>query len=268
MEGPPRGLSNPNGSRYSARMQWIDLTLPSPAENLALDEAWLEQADQGGLTCDLLRFWEPTEPAVVVGRASRVDTEVDLAACRERGIPVLRRSSGGAAVVALPGCLMYAVVLGHPADYGWQQLDQIHAGVLERVAAGVTRAGATVERRGTSDLVSPDGVGPDRSSGDRKVSGNSVRLKRHAVLYHGTLLYAADLELIATCLRHPPRQPDYRQSRSHRQFIVNLPVTRSALVAGLVEAWCAEPFQGDWPRGDVGRLVEDKFNQDQWNLER
>lgn len=268
MEGAAGGLSNPIGSRYSARMQWTDLTLSSPAENLALDEAWLEQAERGALASDLLRFWESSEPLVVVGRASRVEAEVDLAACRERGIPVLRRSSGGAAIVALPGCLMYAVVLRQPATYGWHHLDQIHAGVLQRVADGVARAGITLQRRGTSDLVWSDQALGDCSLGERKVSGNSVRLKRRAVLYHGTLLYAADLDLIAACLKQPPRQPDYRQSRTHRQFIVNLPLTRSALVAGLVEAWQATALTTDWPRDDVRQLVGDKFSQDQWNRER
>ena len=44
----------------------MDLTLPSPAENLALDEALLEEAEATGRPTETLRFWEPARPMVVV----------------------------------------------------------------------------------------------------------------------------------------------------------------------------------------------------------
>src|SRR5688500_8323897 len=94
-------------------MKLLDLTLPSPAENLALDEALLDAAEADSTAEDVLRFWEPANYCVVVGRSSQVVVEVNLEACRRRGIPVVRRSSGGAAIVAGPGCLMYAVVLSY-----------------------------------------------------------------------------------------------------------------------------------------------------------
>src|SRR5882757_11559316 len=106
-------------------MQEVILTLDTPAENIALDEALLDLAEATGPGAEFLRIWESPRPIVVVGRSSRVHQEVDEAACRERGIPILRRSSGGAAIVAGPGCLMYAVVLSyreHP-----ELLDITHA---------------------------------------------------------------------------------------------------------------------------------------------
>jgi len=50
-------------------MRYLDLTLPSPAENLALDEALLEEAEASGRPTETLRLWEPRQPAVVVGRS-------------------------------------------------------------------------------------------------------------------------------------------------------------------------------------------------------
>ena len=103
-------------------MKLLILSLESPAANLALDEALLEQAEAGAGPSEVLRLWEPTDPCVVVGRSSRVAVEVKQEACRQAGIPVLRRCSGGAAVVTGPGCLMYSVVLSyrdHPACGCW-----------------------------------------------------------------------------------------------------------------------------------------------------
>ena len=57
-------------------MQRLDLTLPTPAENLALDEALLEWAEEERSDREFLRLWEAPQPMVVVGRSSRVHAEV------------------------------------------------------------------------------------------------------------------------------------------------------------------------------------------------
>src|SRR5262245_22625242 len=88
----------------------FDVTLPSVAEDLALDEALLIEADRGG-TPALLRFWESRQYAVVLGASRRLRDEVFIDACRTDGVPILRRSSGGGTVVVGPGALNVTVVL-------------------------------------------------------------------------------------------------------------------------------------------------------------
>jgi len=70
-------------------MKLLDLTLPTPAENVALDEALLDAAEAGEINDEVLRLWESPTVAVVVGRSSRVEEEVNLVACQEAGIPIL-----------------------------------------------------------------------------------------------------------------------------------------------------------------------------------
>ncbi len=116
-------------------MKWLDLTLPTAAENLALDEALLLEAEgrgQHGQRSQVLRIWEPTEHFVVLGRSSRRADEVNLDACRRQGIGVYRRSSGGATVLVGPGCLMYAVVLGGDAEAALAGVSHAHQFVLSR----------------------------------------------------------------------------------------------------------------------------------------
>jgi hypothetical protein len=62
-------------------MHLLDLTLPTPAENLACDEALLDLCEEGGAG-EVLRFWEPREYFVVVGYANKVASEVNVNACR------------------------------------------------------------------------------------------------------------------------------------------------------------------------------------------
>ena len=91
-------------------MHFLDLTLPTPEENLACDEALLLQCEQEGGP-EVLRVWEPASPFVVVGYGNRVRENVHIAICSALGIPVLRRCTGGGTVVQAPGCLNYALVL-------------------------------------------------------------------------------------------------------------------------------------------------------------
>ena len=79
---------------------------------------------------ETLRFWEPAQNMAVVGRSSHVDAEVHQDACLELGIPVLRRISGGAAIVSGPGCLMYSLVLSYEIRPKLRAINQAHSFVL------------------------------------------------------------------------------------------------------------------------------------------
>lgn len=236
-------------------MKLLDLTLPSPAENLALDEALLEEADESG-SDETLRLWEPHQPFVVLGRSSRAKAETNFDYCRENNIPILRRSSGGAAIVTGPGCFMYAVVLSYEERPALRMIERAHEFVLGVTSDALGRVAGDVAMLGTSDLTLQQ----------MKFSGNSLRCKRHHFLYHGTLLYDFPLRLISDCLGTPPRQPDYRQQRDHASFVRNLPVTADQLRRALCAGWDAKETCTDWPRQRMEDLVTQRYSRDQWNL--
>jgi lipoate---protein ligase len=238
-------------------MQILDVTLATAAENVALDEALLEAAEDGR-GGEVLRHWELARPAVIVGRSSRLAEEVRLDQCQSRGIEVVRRTSGGAAIVAGPGCLMYSLVLSYRQRPHLRHLDQAHQFVLGKLAAAIGRLAPAAAHQGTSDL----------ALNDRKFSGNSLRCKRDWFLYHGTLLYAADLELIELLLAAAPRQPAYRANRSHAEFVANLPLKRDALIQAVQVAFEAESAAADWPRDEVQRQVSQRFGTEEWTRSR
>lgn len=247
-------------------MQRLEITLPTPAENVALDEALLEWAEDENPEWEFLRLWESPQPVVVVGRSSRVEKEVAEAACRERDIAILRRSSGGAAIAAGPGCLMYALVLSYKLRPELKDIRRAHTEILNRFSRSLQQSLAgvgIVAQAGTSDLVFVATGSPAL----RKFSGNSLRAKRSHLLYHGTLLYNFDLRLIETCLQLPPRQPDYRDQRPHSDFVMNLPLTRPVIVEAVDRAWPTQGKLTEWPAARVAGLVADRFGCAKWNLE-
>ncbi len=237
-------------------MQLLELTLDTPEANLALDEALLETADEAHEPREVFRIWESPQPLVVLGRASRVAEEVDQANCQAQGIPILRRCSGGASVVVGPGCLMYSMVLSYQLRPELQQISAAHCFALKTVGNRLRRAVPQIQCQGTSDL----------TLHGRKFSGNSLRVRRTHLLYHGTILYAFPVALISACLQAPPRQPEYRQGRGHDEFLVNLPVGRAELRHALLDGTVANGSLTDWPRLRTDELVEARYRQSSWNL--
>lgn len=241
-------------------MHLLDLSFDLPAANLALDEALLLEAEEagGGGAGELLRLWEFRQPTVIVGRSSKIAEEVDLDFCRQQRIPVLRRCSGGASVVGGPGCLMYSVVLDLDQRPHLRMLDQLHQFAMQRVVASLSQQLDDVQFRGTCDV----------TLGDRKVSGNSVRVLRDHALYHGTVLYDAPLDLIARCLAAAPRQPEYRAGRDHRAFIENAPARPEQLRSALCTSFGVAAQRTNYPAALVDRLIAERYSQDNWTHRR
>lgn len=235
-------------------MLLLNLTLPTPAENLALDEALLESAEASQSYPEVLRFWESPDMFVVLGRGSPFQQEVDHGFCSSQGIPVLRRCSGGATVVAGPGCLMYALLLDYQNRPELRMLDVAHEFVMGRIQSAIQGLGVDVNMKGTCDLV-VDG---------RKVSGNALRCKRRFMMYHGTLLTGLSIDRIASCLKMPVRQPDYREHRSHQEFLGQLSVSANELRKAIAAQWSAVEVMDDWPSDLTQRLVVEKYQTAKW----
>ena len=241
-------------------MKLLDLPLLSPAENLACDEALLDVAEacDGG---EVLRFWESRESFVVVGYANKVATEVNVAACEARGIPVLRRCSGGGTVVQGPGCLNYTLVLRITADGPLHNIGIANQFIMRQNRAAIATLNPqpstlNVAIRGHTDLV----------ISECKFSGNSQRRRKHHLLFHGTFLLNFDLALVGELLPMPSKQPDYRESRAHTDFLTNLNVPANEVKAALRQAWKAEESLKNPPLEKIAALAREKYATHEWNF--
>jgi lipoate-protein ligase A len=224
-------------------MHLLDTSFADPASNLACDEALLDLCEQGSLG-PLLRFWNPKKPFVVLGYSNNASREVDLDFCRSRKIPVFKRQSGGGAVLQGPGCLNYALVL--PIGRRFQDIRRTNRFVLNRHRRALKPLlGSGVRLQGLTDL----------ALSGRKFSGNAQKRKRRFLLYHGTFLLGLDLGLVGQTLKHPSREPDYREGRPHSEFLMNLPRSAKKIRAALVKAWHAKGFPPSLTPGLLKNLV-------------
>lgn len=237
-------------------MKLLDLTLASPAENLACDEALLDSCESGAGE-EILRFWEPHEYFVVVGYANKVATEVNQATCEARGIPILRRSSGGGTVLQGPGCLNYTLVLRIEANGPLHSISAANRFIMERNRAALeSLLQRQVKVEGHTDLA-VNGL---------KFSGNSQRRRRHFLLFHGTFLLIFNTALVEILLLPPSKQPDYRQHRSHTDFLANLAVPATTIKAALAQTWKATVPLSDVPRAQIETLVREKYTTRAWSF--
>lgn len=191
---------------------------------------------------------------VVLGRSSPLRQEVNVDYCGDTDIEILRRCSGGQSIVAGPGCLMYALLLDYRRRPEMRMLEQVHRLVMGQMQKAIGRLNIDVQMQGTSDLTYQG----------RKFSGNSLRCKRNWLIYHGTMICGMEIGLIDDCLGTPIREPEYRERRSHIDFLTRLPTSTELLASAIIEQWKVDQPFPSWPQALTRQLATDKYSDACW----
>lgn len=140
---------------------------------------------------------DPTGPALVLGSAQR-DEVVDRAACERAGIDVVRRRSGGGAVLVEPGALLWVDVLVPVHDELWRAdvgeaflwLGAAWASALADCGIDTTVHRGPLVRSRWSDLVCFAGLGPGEltDAAGAKLLGMSQRRTRAGARFQCAVL--------------------------------------------------------------------------------
>jgi lipoate---protein ligase len=245
-------------------MQILDLTLPTPAENLAADEALLDECETGNRG-EMLLFWEPREIFVVVGYANKVATEVNVAACAAKNIPIFRRCSGGGTVVQMPGGLNYSLILPITENGPTRSISRTNKFIMEKNRTAIETLLPEFKIQNSKFKISVRGH-TDLCLGNLKFAGNSQRRRKKFLLFHGTLLLDCNLALVGELLSMPSLQPDYRASRSHEEFLTNLNLPAEKVKAALAKEWKATEKLKNPPLEEIYKLAREKYATREWNF--
>lgn len=215
------------------------------AYNMGVDQALAASAAQG----PVLRFygWDP--PAISCGWNQQPEREADVEACRALGIDVVRRPTGGRAVLHWEE-LTYSVACVAEALGAGGRVEATHRAIGACLAAGLRLFGASVELERAGR-----GMGPSRSvpcfgstarwelkCQQRKLVGSAQRRYGRRLLQHGSILLGRAHERLPHLLRidERTRQQWTRQVRAHStdlQACMGRPIDRAELVACLVEGF-------------------------------
>lgn len=196
-----------------------------PIENLAYDDALLHEPSEHAY----LRFWESPTYFVVLGHGNALHKEVNVDECAKRQIPIYRRCSGGGTVLQGPGCLNYALILP-TIEAPFNTISSTTCNILRKQANALRPLLPKIRVNGISDLCIDS----------LKFSGNAQRRIKNKLLFHGTFLYNFDLNAIHNLLAHPSIEPDYRNNRSHLDFITNISISKEQIMTALETEWNSE----------------------------
>jgi len=219
--------------------------------NLAFDEYLLIDSDRNAYSA--IRFWE-TETAVVLGYSNVLIKEVNIINCKKYNIPIFRRCSGGGTVLQGKGCINFSLLLSEKQFPFLTSIRAVNQYVMSKHRDIFSdKLLETVEVKGITDLAIQG----------YKFSGNAQRRKIKSALFHGTILYDYNLNLIDRYLRHPSKEPDYRQNRPHLSFIRNINISKEDSMSILLEAW--KPISSTYLFSeDVIKLYTEKYSQESW----
>ena len=188
---------------------------------------------------------QPTSAAVVLGSAQPTDS-IDEDAARTRGLPVVRRRSGGGAVVVEPGHLLWAEVVVPAGDPMWEDdlgrsflwLGRAWAEALERCGvAGAEVHTGPMERTRWSPALCFAGIGPGEVLvGGRKVVGLSQRRRREGAVYQCAVLLAWDPAVSAALVRVDTPAQTEEISRALTAAAASVPLEEATLASALLSA--------------------------------
>lgn len=171
--------------------RYLETGFGTAAFNMGLDEAVLQSVAAGKAAPTLrLYAWKPR--AVSIGYFQGLHEEIDVQACAERGIDVVRRITGGGAVFHAEE-LTYSLVvpLGHPVVAG--DILASYRSICAGVVAGCAALGVKAEFVPLNDIV----------SGGKKISGNAQTRKQGCLLQHGTVILSVDVDEMFSLLKVP-----------------------------------------------------------------
>ncbi|MDQ3950320.1 MAG: lipoate--protein ligase family protein [Gemmatimonadota bacterium] len=221
------------------------LLLTDPAsgpQNMALDEALMPRARTTGEW--VLRVYSWSAPTLSLGRHQNARAAYDPETLAEAGIAVVRRPTGGRAVLH-DREVTYSVTA--PAiDAG--ALRESYERINRLVVDGLRSLGVAVEIAETARAPKPD-LTPcferpspgELTAAGRKLAGSAQWREDGALLQHGSILVDGDQAPVSTLLRHPLAPP--RAPATLRALIGRAP-TVAAVAAALFDAVCRHEDRG------------------------
>ncbi len=190
--------------------RFMDTGPGNAARNMEIDRHLLEEATSGAPPTLRFYTWEP--PAVSIGRFQRIETSVDMDACRRHGIDIVQRITGGRAVLHLRE-LTYTIA--SPADVPLFPSDILgtYRVIAEGLLKGLSNLGiaaeilsrscknvALVKRRSKDPACFSSPSWYEIVVNGRKIIGSAQRRVRGAFLQHGSILISYDHALEASVI--------------------------------------------------------------------
>ena len=169
--------------------------------NMALDEACSESV-ASGQSLPTIRFyrWQPS--AVSIGYFQSLNDEVARDKCKEAGVDIVRRRTGGGAVFHdYDGEITYSIIA--PENLFPKGITESYHEICGWIIQSLGFLGIPAEFKPINDIIlAPTATGPNGEPvGGKKISGNAQTRRNGILLQHGTILYTVDVRKMFSLLK-------------------------------------------------------------------
>lgn len=155
-------------------------------------------------------IWIPDKVYIVLGASNQPEESLFVENIIRDKITVLKRPSGGQAVVLTQNNLIISVVLPgknilHPKEV-FLSINLLIISALEKEGIdGLALAGIS-----------------DIAISGKKILGSTIYKNKDKLLYHAVLNMGEPASTFEKYLKHPIKEPDYRNGRKHADFVSSL----------------------------------------------
>ncbi len=253
--------------------------ISDPALVMAHDETFLELASTNENYAPVLHFYQKT-PSISLGYFQSVEKEVDVDACRERGVGIFRRTSGGGTLFEDENQLIYGLILPDPTSNGIPKDKLGSFRFLNRaVISALSDLGLPAEYVPANDIL----------VNGKKISGCAQTRRRGVLLQHGTLIMRHDPSLMFRLLKVSQEKiegkglvdPSDRVTSIEREMADN-PLTAGVTtptmdhLISLLTARFSEVLNIDFQSSGLtpeekeltGKLAAERYGTNSWNYRR
>ncbi|MCM3780694.1 lipoyl protein ligase domain-containing protein [Microbacterium hydrocarbonoxydans] len=238
-------------------------TAVSPRMNLALDEVLTSRVGEGRRR-PTLRIWEWDQSAVVIGSFQSYRNEVDPEGAERHGFDVVRRISGGGAMLMAAGQIItYSLYVPASLVQGMTFADS-YAFLDDWVLQALRSLGIDAVYQPLNDIASSSG----------KIGGAAQkRLANGGVLHHATLSYDIDGQTMTEVLRIGREKLSDKGTTSAAKRVDPLRsqtgLERAEIIDRFIETFRSLTGAEDGAitadeYADAEALVESKFATDAW----
>lgn len=250
------------------------------ATNMARDEA-ISRAVSAGDQPPTLRLYGWVPPAISLGQSQRIHS-VNVVACAQAGVGIVRRATGGLAILHTDE-LTYSIALpiAHPLAEGdvMTSYRRIAAAIVETLKrlgvrdANADRVAKEDKAKGPACFEAPSDY--EVVGGGKKLVGSAQWRRVDGVLQHGSLPLAGDIARVCALLVDAPSAEKVREHAATLKDVLGREVSWDAAALAWQQAFAdvlairfTEGSMSDEELHCTDDLLRERYANDGWTRRR
>ncbi len=154
--------------------------------------------------------WIPDKTYLILGRSNNLESSLIQDRLKSNRIKVFKRPSGGETVVLTHKTLVIsALIISEELKNTRKYFKVFNQKIID-----------VLEKQGINNL-SHKGIS-DIALNNKKVLGSAIYRTKGKLFYHSVLNISEPASSIEKYIKHPSREPDYRNGRKHSEFVTSL----------------------------------------------